>query len=248
MMNSSSADPFDVAKDHVEAAVRKVRQMQKEWHRLLETENTAESSSFKDLEADLRSELTHLGEDLAEVETSIRAVESNREQFPVSDETLAARKDFLAASHAAVSDVRSSISSTYVQAKLEDDRKRLLLKKQRQAEEDQQRHLAQESKAFLEEQRMLQKQLIAQQEDELDAIGRGAQRLGQVAATINGELASQQQLLEELNQDIDKEMERMDAVTKGMAKLLKTSNKGQIYAVGGAILLFVILVFLILNT
>eukprot|EP00438_Fugacium_kawagutii_P017543 Skav232048 [mRNA] locus=scaffold6250:63317:65197:+ [translate_table: standard] len=67
--------------------------------------------------------------------------------------------------------------------------------------------------------------------DELLLLEQGAQRLGQ--------------------------MERMDVVTKGMGTLLKTSNKqslhvattavlgpvlAQIYSVGGAILLFVILV------
>eukprot|EP00439_Symbiodinium_sp_Y106_P068350 s1774_g11.t1 len=77
--------------------------------------------------------------------------------------------------------------------------------------------------------------------DELQALEKGAERLGQVAYTINGEIESQQKLLDELNQDIEKEMERMDVVTKGMGALLKTSNKAQIYAVGGAIVLFVIL-------
>ncbi|CAJ1344894.1 unnamed protein product, partial [Effrenium voratum] len=117
----------------------------------------------------------------------------------------------------------------------------MLLKRQKQAEETQQRQIAQESKAFLEEQRLLQRQLLAQQEDELEVLEKGAQRLGQVAHTINGELESQAKLLDELNQDIEKELERMDVVTKGMGTLLKTSNKAQIYSVGGAIVLFVIL-------
>ncbi|CAE7932700.1 SYP61 [Symbiodinium sp. KB8] len=145
-------------------------------------------------------------------------------------------------------EINSSLSSAAVQNKFDEDRRQALLRNQRQAKETAERNLAQESKAFLEEQRLLQKQLLAQQEDELQALEKGAQRLGQVAYTINGEIESQQKLLDELNQDIEKEMERMDVVTKGMGALLKTSNKAQIYAVGGAIVLFVILVFLILNT
>ncbi|CAE7462782.1 STX6 [Symbiodinium natans] len=247
-MLSTSSDPFDVARDEVEAAVRKVRGMHREWQRLLQSENTAESRLFKDCHKELQSELAQLSGDLAEVQQSIKAVEDNRERFRLSDAQLTARKDFLAASQAAHQEVQSSLSSIAVQNKLDEDRKQVLLRNQRQAKETEERQLAQESKAFLEEQRLLQKQLLAQQEDELQALEKGAQRLGQVAYTINGEIESQQRLLDELNQDIEKEMERMDVVTKGMGALLKTSNKAQIYSVGGAIVLFVILVFLILNT
>ncbi|CAE7183898.1 STX6 [Symbiodinium microadriaticum] len=248
VMLSTSSDPFDVARDEVEAAVRKVRGMHKEWQRLLQNENTTESSRFKECHKDLLAELAQLSGDLAEVQQSIKAVEDNRDRFHLSDAQLATRKDFLAASQMAHQEINSSLSSAAVQNKFDEDRRQALLRNQRQAKETAERNLAQESKAFLEEQRLLQKQLLAQQEDELQALEKGAQRLGQVAYTINGEIESQQKLLDELNQDIEKEMERMDVVTKGMGALLKTSNKAQIYAVGGAIVLFVILVFLILNT
>ncbi|CAK9069178.1 unnamed protein product [Durusdinium trenchii] len=254
-MLSTSTDPFDVARDEVEAAIRKARSMHKEWQRLLQAENTAESRKFqasnsvqKDLQKELAAELSQLSLDLAEVDASIKAVEDNRDRFHLSDAQLTARKEFLAVSQAAHREIHVSLSSPAAKNKIDEDQKQMLLKRQKQAEETQQRQLAQESKAFLEEQRLLQKQLIAQQEDELQILEQGAQRLGQVAHTINGELESQQKLLEELNQDIEKEMERMDVVTKGMGTLLKTSNKAQIYSVGGAIVLFVILVFLILNT
>jgi len=236
------------ARDEVEAAVRKVRGMHKEWQRLLQNENTTESSRFKECHKELLSELAQLSGDLAEVQQSIKAVEDNRDRFHLSDAQLATRKDFLAASQMAHQEIHSSLSSAAVQSKFDEDRRQALLRNQRQAKETAERNLAQESKAFLEEQRLLQKQLLAQQEDELQALEKGAERLGQVAYTINGEIESQQKLLDELNQDIEKEMERMDVVTKGMGALLKTSNKAQIYAVGGAIVLFVILVFLILNT
>ncbi|CAE7351867.1 STX6 [Symbiodinium necroappetens] len=238
------------------------------WQRLLQNENTTESSRFKECHKDLLAELAQLSGDLAEVQQSIKAVEDNRDRFHLSDAQLATRKDFLAASQMAHQEINSSLSSAAVQNKFDEDRRQALLRNQRQAKETAERNLAQESKAFLEEQRLLQKQLLAQQEDELQALEKGAQRLGQVAYTINGEIESQQKLLDELNQDIEKEMERMDVVTKGMGALLKTSNKphrprlighapyiivhlfsrAQIYAVGGAIVLFVILVFLILNT
>jgi len=241
-------DPFDVARDEVESAVKRVRHMHKEWLRLLDAENTAESRRFQDLHTELAGELQRLGYDLGEVDRSIQAVEQQRERFHLSDAQLATRKDFLAASTAAQKEVQGSMAGQAARSKMEEDRKRVLLSRQSQAQEQQQSRLAQESKAFHEEQRLLQRQLLASQEDELEALERGTQRLGQVAYTINGELESQQKMLDDLNEDIGREMERMDVVTKGMGALLKTSNKGQIYMVGGAILVFFILVFLILNT
>ncbi|CAE8581960.1 unnamed protein product [Polarella glacialis] len=242
------SDPFDVARDEVETAVRKVRRLHKEWLRLLETENTSESRSFQEIHRELTGELQQLVSDLGEVERSIKAVEENRQRFHLSDAQLAARKDFWAASTAAQKDLQSSVTGQAARSKMDGDRKRTLLVRQDQAQEQQQQRLTQESKAFHEEQRLLQRQLLASQEDELEALERGTQRLGQVAYTINGELESQQKLLDELNEDVGREMERMDVVTKSMGALLKTSNRGQIYMVGAAILLFLILVFLILNT
>ncbi|CAL1151785.1 unnamed protein product [Cladocopium goreaui] len=204
-MLSTSTDPFDVARDEVEALIRKVRSMHKEWQKLLQSENTAESRKFQDLQKELAAELSILSGDLAEVDASIKAVEDNRERFHLSDAQLAARKEFLGVSQAAHREIQSSLSSPAAKSKMDEDQKQVLFRRQKQAEETQQRQLAQESKAFLEEQRLLQRQLIAQQEDELLLLEQGAQRLGQVAHTINGELESQQKLLDELNQDIEKE-------------------------------------------
>eukprot|EP00933_Yihiella_yeosuensis_P015518 TRINITY_DN13501_c3_g1_i1.p1 TRINITY_DN13501_c3_g1~~TRINITY_DN13501_c3_g1_i1.p1 ORF type:complete len:248 (-),score=47.68 TRINITY_DN13501_c3_g1_i1:107-850(-) len=247
-MMSSSTDPFDVAKDHVERMVQKVRGMGKEWHRLLETENTAESRRFQDLHSEIVGEVQQLAYDLDEIEGSIKAVEENRDRFHLSDEALRERKDFLISSRKAISDVKASLSGQLAKTKMEEDRRRALTNRQHKDQQDQQRRIEQESSAYIEEQKKLQRQLISQQEDELDALSKGTLRLGQVAQTINGELESQQKILDELNQDMDREMERMDVVTKGMASILKTSNRTHIYMVGGAILLFFILIFLILNT
>eukprot|EP00439_Symbiodinium_sp_Y106_P072722 s1774_g13.t1 len=182
-MLSTSSDPFDVARDEVEAAVRKVRGMHKEWQRLLQNENTTESSRFKECHKELLSELAQLSGDLAEVQQSIKAVEDNRDRFHLSDAQLATRKDYRhhllvrgrsswvrllrrARCQMAHQEIHSSLSSAAVQSKFDEDRRQALLRNQRQAKETAERNLAQESKAFLEEQRLLQKQLLAQQEDQ----------------------------------------------------------------------------------
>lgn len=251
-MLTASTDPFNVARDEVDQAVKKVKALLKEWRRLLETENTAESRSFQEVQTELKAELDQLRYDLEEVQASIQLVEEHRDRFQLSDNQLASRREFLRSCLASRKEVEDAMNDREVEAKIEVDKQRMFLAKRQKAEAEQlalqRQREVQESEHFLQEQRLLQKHLLAQQEDELQALQQGACRLGQVAHTINGELQTQQQMLDQLVDDIDREADRMDILTKGASALLKTTNKWQIYLVGGSILLFFVLLFLILNT
>merc|ERR1711920_655852 len=79
------------------------------------------------------------------------------------------------------------------------------------------------------------------QEQELVELSKTTQRLGQTAQVINQELRQQQQILDELNDDMEREMEKMDFLTKGMGRLLKTNNWWQVYLIVGLILVFALL-------
>jgi len=247
-MLSSIVDPFDVARDEVEAALRKVEFMRKEWRRLLESSNTAECQRFQDLHAELLGELQQLDYDLQEVQSSIRAVEENRERFQLSDAQLAARRDFMASSRRVHQDIRGELGSQKAAAKMEEDKRKALLSHQNRQQEEQQRRAELEDQAFMQDQQLLQRQLVESQEDELNQLSKTTELLGVTAHTINGELESQQKMLDELNLDIDMEAQRMNILLKGAGQALKTSNKWQIFAIGGLILLFFLLLFLFLNT
>mmetsp|Transcript_99547 Transcript_99547/g.195561 ORF Transcript_99547/g.195561 Transcript_99547/m.195561 type:complete len:251 (+) Transcript_99547:149-901(+) len=246
---SGRVDPFDVAKEEVEATVRKVQFMHKEWSKLLDTENTSESQKFKDLHAEIMGELQLLSYDLQEVENSINTVEQNREKFGhLTDDQLRARRAFVARSRAAHKDVQDAMTGSKAAAKMEEDRRQALLGKRSRDEQAQQQRSAYEAGAYLEQERFLQRQLVNQQEDELTELSKATQRVGQVAQTMHGELQMQQKLLDELNDDMDEQLDKMGFVMKGLGKVLKTSNGWQISGIVGLILLFVLEVILIFNT
>jgi len=251
-MISARADPFDVAREEVEAAVRKVQFMHKEWRRLLETENTAESQRFQDLQAELLGELQQLDYDLQEVDGSISTVEENRARFALDDAQIASRKAFLQRSRQVHQEVRSSLESSRARGKLEDDRRKALQSRREEARriEERERNKREEvdTDYYLQEQQQLQRQLLDDQDQELAELSKTTQRLGQTAQVINQEIISQQKMLEELNEDMDREMEKMDFLTKGMGRLLKTNNTWQIYLIGGMILLFALMLSLIIWT
>lgn len=251
-MLSTRVDPFDVAKEEVEAAVRKVQFLHKEWRRLVETENTADSQRFKGLHAELLGELQQLEYDLQEVDVSISTVEENRSRFALDDTQIASRKAFLQRSRAVHQEVKSSLDSSKTRAKMDDDRRQLLQTIRNEAVRTEERERSRQGEIntdfYLQEQQLLQRQLLESQDQELIELSKTTQRLGQTAQVINQELQSQQKMLDELNDDMDREMEKMDFLTKGMGRLLKTNNWWQVYLIVGLILIFALLLVLIIWT
>mmetsp|Transcript_91655 Transcript_91655/g.259607 ORF Transcript_91655/g.259607 Transcript_91655/m.259607 type:complete len:248 (-) Transcript_91655:105-848(-) len=247
-MLPSITDPFDVAKDVVQGSVQKVKAMHKDWKRKLETENTAESRLFQDLHAELLGELQQLDYDLQEVERSITTVEENRDRFKLDEAQLTARREFARSSRASHREVREELGGRRTAAKMESDRRELLMRQKQKQEVEQKRHQDLEDEAFLQEQRQLQRQLVDAQEDELNTLSKTTEMLGVAAHTINGELETQQKMLDELNQEFEMESEKMNVLMKGAGQVLKTNNRWQIGVIAGMILLFFLLLWLFLNT
>lgn len=247
-MLSSNVDPFDVAREEVEGAVRKIRFMHKEWRRLLASENTAESQKFQELHSELVGELQQLAYDLQEVERSVTTVEANRERFKLDDAQLEARKQFVKTTRAEHKEIQDEMGSRQTAAKMEDDRRRTLTLHKEQQERERQRKAELEDEAFQREQRLMQRQLIDAQEDELNVLSKTTEMLGVTAHTINVELDSQQRMLDELNLEVDMEMQKMNGIMKGAGQVFKTSNRWQIYAMIGLVLIFLIELFLFMWT
>ena len=61
-------------------------------------------------------------------------------------------------------------------------------------------------------------------------------------------LHDQQKMLEELDEDIDRETEKLNFVMKKIGRLLKTSDHKQLCVVIALFVLFMVLLFLIINT
>mmetsp|Transcript_26297 Transcript_26297/g.71463 ORF Transcript_26297/g.71463 Transcript_26297/m.71463 type:complete len:248 (-) Transcript_26297:62-805(-) len=247
-MLSSNVDPFDVAREEVEASVRKIRFMHKEWRRLLEVENTSESQKFQELHSELAGELQQLAYDLQEVERSITTVEANRDRFKLDDQQLEARKQFVKTTRTTHKEIQDELGSRETSAKMESDRRKVLLEKNDQREKERQRKVEMEDEAFQREQRLLQRQLIDAQEDELNVLSKTTEMLGVTANTFNAELDSQQRMLDELNLEVDMEMQKMNGIMKGAGQVFKTSNRWQIYTMIGLVLVFLIELFLFLWT
>lgn len=247
---SSATDPYYVAKDDVESAIKQVQKMHKEWKRLLQSENTARSKPFQDMHVEIQSELKTLDVDLQDITATINMVEENRGRFQFDDAEIASRKEFVRKSRGQVRDVQEDIIGRATTSKMEADKRQLITTKQsdNRSSEESRKAVQRDNQAFLDQQRQEQTQIIRQQDDALDELGASAKRLQQVATTINVELQDQQKMLNELDEDIEKEQEKLNFVMKRIGKLMKTSDNKQICLIIALSLLGIVLLFLVINT
>lgn len=246
----SASDPYYVAKEEVAKAMDRLRGLHQDWKRLLQTEDTARSQRFQQMHQEITGELEQLGLDLDDIHATISMVEGNRNTFQLSDAELQSRKRFVTDSRRTLEDLQKDVNGPQTRAKLENDKKALLSSAASSARtrEERQRSAMQENQAFLDRQRQQQTQLRAQQDEDLEMLSLSAQRLGNTAQIINVELKEQQKMLEELDEDIDKEAEKLNFVMKRMGKLLKTSDSKQLCLIIGLSCLVVVLLFLVINT
>lgn len=98
-----------------------------------------------------------------------------------------------------------------------------------------------ENTAFVRNQQQQTKQMIGQQDVQLNSLGQAVDRLEGMGRTINTELKEQNRMLDDLDKDLDEAGEKMNFVMAKLSKLLKTKDGCQIWTI---VILAVILVVL----
>lgn len=250
-MMSTVGDPYYVAKDEVVAALKKLQGMHEEWKRRLHSENTARSNRFQELHVEITGELRQLDFDLQDITATISMVEENRAKFNFDNAEIASRKNFVSTSRTTVREIQDSVTSRAALGKIEADKRSLITPASSSSSKvnvaETQRRMVKDNQEFLEKQRRDQVQLVAEQDVALSELSASAQRLGVTAQTINNELREQQQMLQALDEDIDRETEKMNFVMKRVGRLLKTSDSKQLCLIIGLFVLMVMLIFLIIS-
>jgi len=247
MMPSAAADPYYVAKEEVEGAIKRTQEMHNEWKRLLYSENTAKSQRFQTVHTEISGDVRQLDFDLQDIEATIKMVEDNRARFQISEAEIGSRKGFVSKSRGQVREMQASLSSSSATSKLEADKRQVLLAKQGSRNQDPNSAVARQNQGFLEQERQSQAQIIRKQDETLDQIASSAARLQQGAQSINLEIKEQQKMLEELDEDIVRETEKLNFVMKRIGRLLQTGDNKQICLIIALFILMIVLIFLVIN-
>ena len=93
-----------------------------------------------------------------------------------------------------------------------------------------------------------QKQQMEEQDQHLDEINDIAKRLKEQGKDINSELDKQGHLIEELDEDMDGTMKKLNFVQAKLGKLLKTNDMGQICTIVVLFLILIVMIFLVIYT
>ena len=91
-------------------------------------------------------------------------------------------------------------------------------------------------------------QQLEEQDQHLDEINDIAKRLKEQGKEINSELDKQGHLIEELDEDMDGTMKKLNFVQAKLGKLLKTNDMGQICTIVVLFLILVVMIFLVIYT
>ena len=89
---------------------------------------------------------------------------------------------------------------------------------------------------------------MEEQDQALDQINDIAKRLKQQGREINSELSKQGHLIEDLDNDMDQTMKKMNFVQAKLGKLLKTNDMGQICTIVVLFLILIVMIFLVIYT
>jgi len=215
----------------VQKQVDKIRGRHEQFQNMYRNVDTSTSIEFKELKKGLGKELRKADRDLGGLKGAVEQIEKNRVKFPhVKDQELATRKRFVFDTQSSLNDVKSSIDSSAVRRKMEDDE----AKNRRQmqsAEYSTNSSMDNENAAFVANQSTYAHQQIRDQDVQLDGLGQAVERLDHMGRVIHDELDDQGRMLKQLDDDIDDAGNKMNFVTAQLSKLLKTKDGCQIWTI-----------------
>lgn len=240
----SSGDPYYAAQNEIEDTVRKAVYLFQKWRAQLVTNGGAynsttgrSSNSLKLLEDELVPELRQITFDLEDIKTTIQVVEKNPTRFQVTPAQLQQRKRFLEETTKTVQGIQNTLAQQISSSP-----------QTSHVSSATSTNLHARNRTFMDSHSNHHQVLLQQQDEQLEELALSADRLHQTAVVINEELEDQQRMLTELDEDIDREAERMSFVMRRMSRLLKTTDTRQLCLVLWLVLIVIVLFFLVVVT
>lgn len=143
----------------------------------------------------IREEITYLDVDLDDLENSVNVVKNNSAKFKISEDEIQNRS-------MSINKIRNTLDNI----------------KRKMKEHDTISYINKSKGDY-----NMNKDL-KRQDKELEDLAESAERLHNVAVTINSEIKDQQLLLEKLENEMEFSNEKMNIITKNVSRYLKTNN------------------------
>jgi len=255
-------DPFYMFRGDLTKKILLVDQELTNYTTLVQTTDTATNThAIKETKKQLKRHIKHAESTLADLETTVRVVERQREKFPhIHDGEMESRKEFVQESKSRINDSKMMMQSEELKQKFLRDERALTERRRgnngRSALPDLEQGNA-STHAYHDkgngvtnnsEERSETMLMMQQQDDTLDDLDLAVTRVGYMAESIHEEIESQNKMLTELEDDLADAEEQLGVVMGKLAKLLKTKSRCQIGLILILSLIVLVLFFLVLYT
>ncbi|KAL7433219.1 hypothetical protein ACHAXM_003458 [Skeletonema potamos] len=255
-------DPFYMFRGDLTKKILLVDQELSRYTTLVQTTDTATNThAIKEAKKQLKRHIKHAESTLADLETTVRVVERQREKFPhIHDGEMEDRKEFVRESKSRINNSKMMMQSEEMKQKFLRD-ERSFTERRRGANTGSamspdleqgnastnnnnngitgSNYSAERSETML---------MMKQQDETLDDLDLAVTRVGYLAETIHEEIESQNKMLTELEDDLADAEEQLGVVMGKLAKLLKTKSRCQIGLILILSLIVLVLFFLVLYT
>jgi len=264
----SEDDPFHMFRADL---VRKLATVDEELDRYLTvvrtTDTAANSHAVKETKKQLKRHVKHAESTLADLETTVRVVERQRDKFPhIDDGEISERRGFVDSARGRILGARGEMQGDEVRKKLARDDRALTERRRnaassvaessngakqheyanvRSGSEDLEEGNA---AADVDPDRAETLMMMKRQDETLEDLDMAVTRVGYMAETIHEEIDTQNVMLKNLEEDLTDAEEQLGVVMGKLAKLLKTKSKCQIGLIVILSLVVLILFFLVLYT
>jgi hypothetical protein len=208
------------------------------WKYILDKKNTSTDSTFTQLLQDIRFSHKELTNDILQIVKINTHVETHRDRFGhISEDELNNRKGFALEIKGKLNDIDSVINSERTTKKMQEDKDRAAVPIKLKP--------GQTGVAYVNQRRMEQVQMDDEQDAVLQDMSSALSRLNTNAGTIQNQLHTQTELLEEMDQRLDDNQNLMDVALHKMDAVLNKSTAGKWTIIGIELVIAFVLLALI---
>ncbi|KAF9926896.1 hypothetical protein FBU30_003617 [Linnemannia zychae] len=245
-------DPFILIKNEVQSSLANATTLFESWKRILQTVTSAQNEELLKTKEELLQILSNIDLDLQDLDDAVRAVIENPARFNLTTRESNARKQFVDQTRRKVQDMRTKLEQPVKIGSAQLDRLALLedttggSPSPRGYQKPSRRENMMYSNAKFVEQEALQQQILMQEQDQqLDGVMHTVLNMREIATTMNGELADQSMLLDDLDEHVDRTSGSLQKAMKRMNHFIKQNEETKASCCIG-ILIIVLIILLVL--
>ncbi|GJP33469.1 hypothetical protein CLOM_g18006 [Closterium sp. NIES-68] len=241
----AAQDPFYLVRDEIQDSVSKVQDDYSKWERL-----TASSPERDALSKTILADTETLEWELEELDRAIGVAERDPSRFNIEQGEVESRRKWTGSTRDQIAMIRSAIQAAAAEraAMQKEAERRELLRAQAgaAAKAAAKSSAGGENESFAASEDDRQALIMREQDDQLDAMSQSLARIGGMGIAIHEELGSQESLIGELDDGMERTGGRLGLVQKKMTVVLKKAGlKGQLCILLALVIAFLVLLILI---